>query len=159
MTIRDIFDQLATTYDKPTLNAMRQNNVNFLAVYNPQDLPEILFKRCTDVQEIATLAKNLYMTQQLLINALDLIAQTGLYQCNLKDWEHMPKAEQTWINLHPHIHEAYQRRLTPGTVTLAQGGYAQNNRFSGLTTYEESDNITANTIAMPSHHTWRSCLR
>ena len=59
MTIHGIFDQLAATYGKPTPNAMRQNNVNFLAVYNPQDPPEILFKRCTEVQEIATLAKNL----------------------------------------------------------------------------------------------------
>jgi hypothetical protein len=73
MTICDIFDQLATMYSKPTPDAMCQNNVNFLAEYNLQDPPEILFKRCTDIQEISTLAKNLYTTQQLLINALNLI--------------------------------------------------------------------------------------
>jgi hypothetical protein len=44
MSICDIFDQLASTYGKPTPDAMRQNNVNFLAWYNPQDPPEILFK-------------------------------------------------------------------------------------------------------------------
>ena len=71
----DIFDQLATTYGKPTPDAMRQNNVTILAPYNPQDTPDILFKRCTNVQEIATLAKNPCTTQQLLINALDLIAR------------------------------------------------------------------------------------
>ena len=87
------------------------------------------------------------MTQQLLINALDLIAQTGLYQRNLEDWECKPDADQMWINLHPHIQEAYQRRLTSGTVTLALGGHAQNNRFAGLTTNEESYNNTADTIA------------
>ena len=58
MTIRGIIDQLAAIYGKPTPDAMRQNNVNFLAAYNPQDSPEILFKRCTDIQEIVTLAKN-----------------------------------------------------------------------------------------------------
>ena len=134
MTICDIFDQLATTYGKPTPDAMCQNNVNFLAAYNPQDPPEILFKRCTNVQEIATLAKNPYMTQQLLINVLDLITRTGLYQHDLKDWKCKPKAEQTWINLHPFIQEAYQRRLILGTITSAQGRYAQNNRFAGLET-------------------------
>ena len=63
MTIPGIFHQLAATYGKPTPYAMCLNNVNFLVAYNPQDPPEILFKRCTDVQEIATLAKNPYMTQ------------------------------------------------------------------------------------------------
>ena len=90
MSIRDIFDQLASTYGKPTPDAMRQNNVNFLAVYNPQDPPEIQFKQCTDAQEIATLAKNPYTTQQLLINAIDLFARCGLYQRDLEDWERKP---------------------------------------------------------------------
>ncbi len=58
ITIHGIFDQLAATYGKPTPNAMHQNNVNFLAANNPQDPSEILFKRCTNVQEIATLVKN-----------------------------------------------------------------------------------------------------
>jgi hypothetical protein len=61
-----------------------------LAAYNPQDPPEILFKRCTNVQEIATLAKNLYTTQLLLITTLDFITRTGLYQHNIEDWEHSP---------------------------------------------------------------------
>ena len=57
---------------------MQQNNITLLAPYNPQDLPEILFKRCTNIQEIATFAKNLYTTQQLLIKALNLITRCGL---------------------------------------------------------------------------------
>ena len=147
MSIRDIFNQMASTYGKPTPDAMRQNNVNFLAAYNPQDPPEILFKQCTDVQEIATLAKNPYTTQQLLINALDLLARCGLYQRDLKDWERKPIAGQTWINLRPFIQEAYPRRLTSGTITSAQGGFAQNNRFAGLATDVDSDDDTAETIA------------
>jgi hypothetical protein len=83
MSIRNIFNQLASTYGKPTPDAMSQNNINFLAAYNPQDPPEILFKQCTDVQEITTLAKNPYTTQQLLINAIDLLAHCGLYQRDL----------------------------------------------------------------------------
>jgi hypothetical protein len=48
------------TYSKPSPDAMRQDNLNFLAPYNPQDTPEILFKRCVDCQEIAIIAKVLY---------------------------------------------------------------------------------------------------
>ena len=146
MSICNIFNQLATTYGKPTPDAMRQNNITFLAPYNPQDPPEILFKQCTDVQEIATLAKNPYTTQQLLINALDLIARCGLYQRDIEDWERKPIEEQTWINLRQ-FQEAYQQRLTLSTITAAQGGFTQNNRFAGLTTTDNLDDDTAETIA------------
>ncbi len=87
MSLHDIFDQLATTYGKPTLDTMHQYKLTFLAAYNPQDSPEILFKGCTNYQEIANLASNPYTTQQLLQNALDLIAQSSLYQHDFEDWE------------------------------------------------------------------------
>ncbi len=126
---------------------MRQNNITFLAPYNPQEPPEILFKRCINVQEIVTLAKYLFTTQQLLINALDLIACCKLYQRDLEDWERKPILDQAWINLRPFIQEAYQQRLTSGTITLAQGGFTKNNRFADLTTNDDSDDNTAETIA------------
>jgi hypothetical protein len=74
MPLQDIFDQRATTYGKPTPDTMRQNNLMFLAAYNLQDPPEILFRQCTDCNEIATLVQNPYTTQQLLQSSLDLIA-------------------------------------------------------------------------------------
>jgi hypothetical protein len=147
MSICNIFNQMASTYVKPTPDAMCQNNVNFLAAYNPQDPPKILFKQCTDAQEIVTLAKNPYTTQQLLINAIDLLAHCGLYQRYLEDWECKPLGDQTWINLRPFIQEAYQRRLTSGTITSAQGVFAQNFRFAGLATDVDSYDDTAETIA------------
>ena len=52
MALSKIFDQLMTTYAKPTLDVMRQKNVNFLAPYNPQEPPELLIKRCANYQEI-----------------------------------------------------------------------------------------------------------
>jgi hypothetical protein len=135
-----------TTYGNPTPDTMRQNNLMFLAVYNLQDPPAILFKQCTNCQETATLARNLYTTQQLLQNALDLMAQCGLYQRDIEGWEQKPLGNQTWINLHPFIQEAYQQCLTSGTITSTQGGYAQSNRFAGLATNKDSDNNTADTI-------------
>jgi len=41
----------------------------------------------------------------------------------------------------------YQQRLTSGTITSAQGGFTQTNRFAGLTTNDDSDDDTAETIA------------
>ena len=39
MSLNDFFDQLMTTYGKPAPDAMRQNNLNFLAPYNLQEPP------------------------------------------------------------------------------------------------------------------------
>jgi hypothetical protein len=80
MSLRDIVDQIVTMYGKPTPDTMCQNNLTFLAAYNWQDHPEILFKQCTDCQEIATLAQKLYTTQQLLQKpwtSLDDVASTS----------------------------------------------------------------------------------
>jgi hypothetical protein len=115
--------------------------------YNPQKPQEILFKRCTNIQEISTHVRNPCTTQQFLINSLNLITQCGLYQRNLEDWKCKPIADQTWNNLRPFIHEAYQRRLTLGTITSAQGGFAPTNRFDGLMTNKDSDDNIAKTIA------------
>jgi hypothetical protein len=140
MSLRNIFDHLATTYGKPTPDTICKNNLAFLAACNPKDPSEFLFKQCIDCQEIATLAQNPYTIQQLLLNALDLIAQCGLYQRDIVDYEQKPLANQTWINLCPFIQEAYQQRLTSGTFTSMQSGYAQCNHFASLATNKDSDN-------------------
>ena len=85
MTLNDIFDQLMLTYGKPTPDAMRQNNLNFLVLYNPQEPPEILFKRCTDCQEIAIIVKVPYTSEQLHMNVVDLLHQCDLYTRDLED--------------------------------------------------------------------------
>jgi hypothetical protein len=108
--------------------------------------PEILFKQCAICQVIATLARNPYTTQELLQNALDLIAQCGLYQCDIEDWEQKPLGNQTWINLHPFIQE-YQCRLTSGTITSTQSGYAKSNCFIDLATNKDFVNNTEDTIS------------
>jgi hypothetical protein len=73
----NIFDQLQGTYGKPTPDAMNQNNLAFLAPYNPQEPPELLFKRCTDCQEIAILAKVPYTNEQMMMNVIDLLTCCG----------------------------------------------------------------------------------
>ena len=78
MTLSDIFDQMMTTYGRPTPDAVRQNMMTFLAPYNPQDPPEILFKRCADCQEVAIIAKVKYTDEQLLMNVIDLLTRCGI---------------------------------------------------------------------------------
>jgi hypothetical protein len=81
----DIFDQLPGMYGKPTPDAMWQNNLALLAPYNPQELPELLFKRCTDCQEIAIMAKVPYTGKQLMMNVINLLTRSGMFVRDLKD--------------------------------------------------------------------------
>jgi hypothetical protein len=72
MLPNEIFDQLMAQYGMPTPNAVRQNNLAFIIPYNPKDPPELLFKRCTNCQEIMIITKVPYTTEQMLINIVDL---------------------------------------------------------------------------------------
>ena len=63
MALNEIFNQLMKTYGRPTPDAMRQNMMTFLAPYNPQDPPELLFKQCIDCQEIGIIANVKYTDQ------------------------------------------------------------------------------------------------
>ncbi len=44
MLPNDIFNQLQGMYGKPMPDVMQQNNLTFIAPYNPQELPKLLFK-------------------------------------------------------------------------------------------------------------------
>jgi hypothetical protein len=138
----EIFDQLMTTYGKPTPNAVRQNNLTFLSAYNPTDPPKLLFKQVADCQEIAIVAKIPYTTEQLLMNVVNLFMRSGAYTYDMGDWERKPTANQTYFNLHPFIQAAYQRCLASGVITAAASGYATNNRFDGLTAKDDIDDVS-----------------
>ena len=87
---------------------MHQNMMTFLSPYNPQDPPELLFKRCTDCQEVAIIANVKYTNEQLLMNVIDLLTRCGIYQRDLNDWEDQKiDANKTWLNLRPFLQEAY----------------------------------------------------
>jgi hypothetical protein len=72
MLPNEFFEQLMLTCGKPTPNMMRQNNLTFIAAYNPKDLPKLLFKHCANCQEIAIVASVPYMAKQLPMNIVNL---------------------------------------------------------------------------------------
>ena len=147
MLPNDMFEQLMLVYGKPTPDAVRQNNLVFYSAYNPKDPPKVLFKRLSECQEVAIVAKVPFTVEQLLVNAVDLFTRTGLYARDMDNWERKPLADQTYFNLRPFIQAAYQRLLTSGTVIASAGGYGLNNCFAGLSTEDDvSDDGTAETV-------------
>jgi hypothetical protein len=91
------------TYVKPTPNAICQNNLNFIATYNPKDPPELLFKCCADCQEITIVTRVPYMAEQLLMNNVNLFTHAGIHARNMDEWECKPDADKTYVNLRPFI--------------------------------------------------------
>ncbi len=99
MEPREMFDQITTTYDKPTPAALLQNDSLFQSVYSPNDAPEVLFRRIEDCQDVQILGEDPYTAQQLLTNAVRLLLQCGLYARDFEDWDQKPSTDRIWINL------------------------------------------------------------
>jgi hypothetical protein len=95
MMANKIFEQLMLTYSKPTPDArMHKNNLTLISTYNLKDPPELLFKHCTDSQEVAIVAKVPYTFKQLLMNVVDLFTHLGIYARNMVNWEHKAEADK-----------------------------------------------------------------
>jgi hypothetical protein len=153
MSLNYIFDQMMKTYGRPMPNAMPQNMMTFLSPYNLQNLPEILFKNCTNCQEVAIIANVKHTDKQLLMNIINLLTRSNLYQRDQEDWDRKSDANKMWLNLRLFIQETYQRRLALGTMMAGQGGYTSCNRFAPFqandaTDDNVSDDNTAATIAI-----------
>jgi hypothetical protein len=122
MLPNEIFEQLLSTYGKPTPDAMCQNNLTFITAYNPKDPPKLLFKRCADCQEITIVARVPDKAEQLLMIIVDLFMHAGIYAWDIDDWECKPDAKKTYVNLRPFIQAAYQHPLASGVVMATQSG-------------------------------------
>ncbi len=87
MALREMFNQIITTYGQPTPAVLLQNDTLFQSVYSPNDAPEVLFRRIEDCQEVQILGEDPYTAQQLVNNAVRLLRQCGLYTRDFEDWD------------------------------------------------------------------------
>ncbi len=107
MEPREIFDQITTTYGRPTPAALLQNDTLFRSVYSPQDAPKVLFHQIKDCQEVQILGEDPYMAQQLLYNAVHLLLQCRLYTRDFEDWDRKAAADKIWTNPKTFVQECY----------------------------------------------------
>jgi hypothetical protein len=105
MEVQEIFDQITSTYGRPTPVALLQSDTLFRSVYSPQDAPEVLFPRIKDCQEVQILGEDPYTAQQLLNNAVRLLLQCGLYGHAFEDWDHKIASNKIWTNLKTLVQE------------------------------------------------------
>jgi len=141
MEVRDIFDQITSTYGRPTSAALLQNDMSFQSVYSPQDVPEVLFRRIKDCQEEQILGEDSYTVQQHLNNAVRLLLQCGLYTRDFDNWDRKIASDKIWTNLKTFVQECYTHCLNMTSITAGLQGYIQN-AFAALG--EESDKDDGN---------------
>ena len=145
MEIREIFDQITSTYGRPTPAALLQNDTLFRSVYSPQDAPEVLFRRIEDCQEVQILGEDPYTAQQLLNNAVRLLLQCGQYTRDFEDWDRKTVPQKIWTNLKTFVQECYTRRLNATNITAGSQGYVQN-AFAALGEESEEDDDDVQTV-------------
>jgi hypothetical protein len=145
MEIREIFGQITSTYGRPTLAALLQNNTLFGSVYSPQDAPEVLFRRIEDCQEVQILGEDPHTAQQLLNNSVRLLLQCGLYSRNFEYWDRKTASDKIWTNLKTFVQECYTRHLNATNITAGLQGYVQND-FAALGKESDDDDDDVQTV-------------
>ena len=95
MSIYDIFEQIVSTYGRPSPSVIFKNDAAFRALYDPNSPPEILFKRIEDCQEVAILGNVAYTDAQIMANAIHLLQVSGAYTQDMVEWERKLAANKT----------------------------------------------------------------
>jgi hypothetical protein len=158
MEPREMFDQITSTYGKPTPAALLQNDTLFRSVYSPNDAPEVLFRRIEDCQEVQILGEDLYTAQQLLNNPVRLLLQCGLYTRDFEDWDRKPSNNRIWTNLKTFIQECYMRRLNASSITSGAHRNVQNAFAVLQDEFDEEDDDVQTVITQMAALTTQSQL-
>ncbi len=125
MSIQEILTQLEMAYGKPTPMALHNNDLLFRSPMATNDVPELLFYRIEQCQEIATLAGDPYTQMQIINTVVRLLMQAQVLPLKEFDtWEQTPN--KTYPGLKTFIHEVYTRCLQSLALhtTTGQLGYA-----------------------------------
>ena len=160
MAIREMLDQLSSTYGLPTPAALEINDNEFRRPYSAADAPEVLFRRIENCAEIAIIGGNPYTDRQIVMNTIRLLLTTGLYIRMFEEWDRMALTSQTWIELRRMIQESFQRRLNATAPTAGGHGYAPafNNAFGALEEASDGDSVATAVASQVAALTYQSQL-
>ncbi len=80
MSIQDILNQLEGSYGKPSSGALFATNMLFKSPFAATEAPKLLFYHIEQCQEVMTLGKLPYTTEQVIQNALHLLIASISFQ-------------------------------------------------------------------------------
>ena len=119
VTLRQLLDQMVTTY--ATIDQFDLENIQekMTARYNPNTPIETLFEQITDSVPYAELGDAPFTSKQIVDIALLCFARTGVFNDNLKEWNRKPLLSRDWTTFRFHFTKAHREwkanlRLTTG---------------------------------------------
>jgi hypothetical protein len=113
----------------------------------PTNLPEMLFYRIEQCQEIQCIGKLPYSDDQIIVNAICILFQANIFPLKEFDmWE--ASATKTYPALNTFFHEAYGQRLTAMALhsTSGQNGYVTQTIYNLLQGDDNTNEDTVTTI-------------
>jgi hypothetical protein len=119
--ITHLFD----TYGKITPEDMLKNEQHLNEPWDGSEPFELVIERIQECIELATEAGRPYSAEQIMDRAFRIVAQTGLYPDDLKEWKKKAEADKTWENYKPFMLDA-QRSYRENQQTTKQAGYGMN---------------------------------
>jgi hypothetical protein len=146
MTIQAILSQLETTFGRPSVTVLFQNNATFASPFSPMDTPESLFQRIEECQEIAVLGGAPYTDAQIVGTTMYSFMQSNIFPTKeFETWEAI--TPKTWPALKLQVQSACQRKLiaTSFRNTSGQMGYAPNH--NAFNAFVGDDKSSVDTIA------------
>ncbi len=152
MSIIDILTQLQGSYGKPNMMTLFENDTLFCSQMTPGALPEMLFYRLEQCQEIQHISNLPYTNDQIIANAVRILASSNIFPLKEFDtWEAMDV--KMYPALKTFFQEAYGRCLMAIKLrnTTGQNGYTNNticNAFE-TTNNDTNDNTIATSGTVP----------
>jgi hypothetical protein len=147
MSIIDILNQLQVSYGKPNMMTLYTNDTLFRSPMPAGNLPEMLFYRIEQCQEIQCIGNLPYSDEQIIANTERILLQANIFPLKEFDtWEAV--TPKTYPALKTFIHGAYGRRLTAMALrsTSGQNGYANQTIYNimeaGLDNDTDDDTVT-----------------
>jgi hypothetical protein len=117
-----ILDHLFTNYGKLTPEDMLRNEQRMNEPWDGTEPFELIIER---IQECIDLAERPYSEERIMDRAFRIVAQTGVYPDDLKEWKKKPLADKTWVRFQTFMLEA-QRMYREQQQTTKQAGYGMN---------------------------------
>jgi hypothetical protein len=133
MSIINILGQLQVSYGKPNMMMLYTNNTLFRSPLTAGNLPEMLFYRIEQCQEIQRIGNLPYSKEQIIANVVRILLQANIFPLKEFDaWDAV--TSKSYPTLKTFIHAAYGCRLTALALcsTSGQNGYANQTMYNIL---------------------------
>ena len=123
VTARQIINHLFTTCGHISNKAMEDNDKTFKKQFDINEPIENLWMRVKNCVQFAEQGQTPYSAEQILRNVKRLFEQKGVFEIDLREFENLPSAQQTYATFKDRMTKAYDKYQERQKLTTAAGGY------------------------------------